>query len=448
MKKRKVDFLIRYEHKVRDLESIMLLKIELEQRGYSVAFICNYEYNPQIRYQPKVLISPAIYNDDNLIGDIKNYGMLKKIANLLSEQLIGIKDEESTNCSHNVIGTGQKVITLCWGKQSQNRIILGGVPPKNAIIVGQLNLDLLKIPFNKTLINKKDLAVRHHLDYSKKWLLFISSFAYSELDPIQTAGYLKDIGGDDLNYMINISNNSRTEILKWFESALQKYPEIIIIYRPHPDEARKSYVLKEMEEKYTNFRVISELALKHWMNASEKIYNWYSTGLVDAIVLDKPFRLLRPCHIDDAFDYRIYKDAKKITSEHDFLADFNNFEKQTILNETLFSSYYYIPKHFTYIKICDILEDMLKTNKYDICYSLNEYAKFGFVIFKTKIFKYLKIFVPIIKMIPELNSKIIQRKHKHDIVINTLKQGYDKNVATLKDIEEVESRLKPLIYEQ
>ena len=52
MKTKKVDFLIRYEHKVRDLESIMLIRTELERRGYSVAFICNYEYNPQVRYQP------------------------------------------------------------------------------------------------------------------------------------------------------------------------------------------------------------------------------------------------------------------------------------------------------------------------------------------------------------------------------------------------------------
>ena len=40
----KVDIVIRYEHKVRELESIMLLKIEMERRGYSVAFVANYDY--------------------------------------------------------------------------------------------------------------------------------------------------------------------------------------------------------------------------------------------------------------------------------------------------------------------------------------------------------------------------------------------------------------------
>lgn len=446
MKTKKVDFLIRYEHKVRDLESIMLIRAELERRGYSVAFICNYEYNPQVRYQPKVLVSPAIYSDANLIGDFQNYGLLQKIVNLLWEQLIGIKDEESPNCSHNVVGTGQKAITLCWGEQTQNRIVASGVPSKNAIVVGQLNLDLLKEPFNKTLLSKEELAERYNLDGSKKWLLFVSSFAYSELDPIQIAGYIKDFGEEDLNYMINLSNKSRSEILKWFEIALQKYPESIIIYRPHPDEARKSQVLKDMEAKYPNFRVISELALKHWMNASDKVYNWYSTGLVDAKVLNKPIRLLRPCHIDRDFDYRIYLDAKKITTKNEFLADFVNFEKQNILDEDLFNSYYYIPKHFTYMKVCDILEDMLKTNKYDINYSLNEYIKFGSVIVKAKFIKCLKPFLPIMQMLPVLKGMVKKRLDKRDIVINTLKQGYDKNVATEQDIQEIYQRVKPIIY--
>ena len=61
MGKVKVDFLFRYEHKVRELETIMLLKLELERRGYSVAFVGNYDYKQKDNYQPKVLISPAIY---------------------------------------------------------------------------------------------------------------------------------------------------------------------------------------------------------------------------------------------------------------------------------------------------------------------------------------------------------------------------------------------------
>lgn len=448
MQTKKVDFLIRYEHKVRDLESIMLLRTELERRGYSVAFVCNYEYELKIKYHPKVLVSPAIYNDGNLFGDIKNYGIIRKIANLLWEQLIGVKDEESTSCSHNVIGTGQKAITLCWGQQTQDRIVRGGVPKKNAVIVGQLNLDLLKAPFSDTLISKENLAVRYNIDSTKKWLFFISSFAYSELDPIQKAGYLHDIGEKDLNYMIDISNNSRREILKWFEEALQMYPDRIIIYRPHPDEANKSRVLKEMEAKYPNFRVISELALKHWLNASDKVYNWYSTGLVDAKVLDKPFRMLRPYTIDRDFDYRIYLDAKKITNRQEFLDDFDSLEKLKVLNEKTFNYYYYIPKHYTYLGVCDILEDILNTNKYDIHYSLNEYVKFGKVIIKAKILSFLKPLLPLFRIIPILKGKVQERENKRNVIVETLKHGYEKNVATEADIQEIYKRIKPIVYGQ
>ena len=93
------------------------------------------------------------------------------------------------------------------------------------------------------------------------------------------------------------------------------------------------------------------------------------------------------------------------------------------------------------MKVCDILEDMLKTNKYDINYSLNEYIKFGSVIVKAKFIKCLKPFLPIMQMLPVLKGMVKKR-----FVINTLKQGYDKNVATEQDIQEIYQRVKPIIY--
>ena len=98
------------------------------------------------------------------------------------------------------------------------------------------------------------------------------------------------------------------------------------------------------------------------------------------------------------------------------------------------------------MKVCDILEDMLKTNKYDINYSLNEYIKFGSVIVKAKFIKCLKPFLPIMQMLPVLKGMVKKRLDKRDIVINTLKQGYDKNVATEQDIQEIYQRVKPIIY--
>lgn len=444
MKQKKVDFLIRYEHKVRELETIMLIRTELERRGYSVAFEANYDYKNIELYDPKVLVIPSLYNDANIKGDIAKYGLKKKIANLLWEQLIGQRDEDSPNCSHNVTGLGQKAITFCWGQQTKDRIVKGGVPESNAKVVGQLNTDLLRPPFSNSLTTKKELAQRYNLDCNKKWVFFISSFAYSELDDLQINLFLNEYGQENLDYMVNLSNESRAIILKWFEKVLIQNPDDIIIYRPHPCEARKSQVLKDMEAKYSNFRVISELALKHWLNASDKIYNWFSTGLIDAVVLNKPFRLLRPIKIRKEDDYKIYYQAKQITSEEQFLLDYKNLDCQKILDDDFFGSYYYIPKSFVYKNVCDVLQDMIETNKYDIHYSWDEFCKFGKLRIKRKIIDFLYPLKPLYTRLPYFKKRQEIYAKLKDVLI----QGYEKNVATQEDIDEIYSRIKPIIYGQ
>ena len=441
--KKKVDFLIRYEHKVRELESIMLIKCELERRGYSVDFIGNYDYKSSIEYQPKVLISPAIYNDTNLIGDFQKYGPIKKIANLLWEQVVGFEEEEDINGPHNVFGIGQRAVTFCWGRQTQDRLVKAGVPFKNAPIVGMLNTDYLRGSLKSTLLSKEVLAKKYKLDKSKKWFFFISSFAYCELDAVQSNLIARDYGQTYLDDMTNISVKSRNMILDWFKKALQLHPEIIIIYRPHPDEAKKSTILHEMELQYPNFRVISDEALKHWIVSSDKIYNWYSTGIIDSFILNKPFSLLRPIKLSEKYDYRYYYyDCKYISDEHKFLNSYLNLDIDMPINESLFNYYYYIPNKYVYLSVCDILEKMLVSTEYDIHYSWKERFKIYALYTRPYITKMLKpILYPVL-----LKLGLLSKKHEQNKIFSSvLKAGFEKNVATQKDIKEISERITPLI---
>ena len=59
-----LDFLILYEHVVREYESLLLLKLELERRGYSVE-IRQLLDRKKLRYftykKPRVLVSSNMY---------------------------------------------------------------------------------------------------------------------------------------------------------------------------------------------------------------------------------------------------------------------------------------------------------------------------------------------------------------------------------------------------
>lgn len=444
--KKKVDFVFRYEHKVREIESLMLLRLELERRGYTVDFVGNYEYDRRDFSQPRVFIAPAVYTDGELQGDLLRYGMLKKIANLQWEQLIGVKEEEDPQGFHNIVGLGQRIVTFCWGQRSHDRFVNTGVSKNRVPVVGQINTDLLRLPFNKLLMTKLQLGVKYHIDSQKKWYLFVSSFAYCEMDKFQAKLAKEELGVDGFNEFTRVSYESRDAILDWFEKKLVEIPNTIIIYRPHPDETERCQRLKDMATKYSNFRVIPSEAMKHWVNASDKIYNWYSTGVVDVIVMGKPLRMLRPVHIAEHLDYRLMIDAHSITNQNDFDEDFEDMTMKEVIDKQMFESYYHLSSMPVYKSICDILEEMLTTKKYDIEYSIAERFKWIMLLVGKHIKHFFKIVI-LRYLPPRFYSQSIKKKIKDsEELMQMLKDGYEKNVASQKELEKFSKLYKPIIY--
>ncbi len=442
MKKQKVDVVIRYEHKVRELESIMLIKLEMERRGYTVAFTANYDYKDKRHIEPKVIVSPAIYSDNQLLTDLFRYGLKRKYVNLLWEQLMGIKEEEDPNGYHNVYGTAQRIVTLCWGNNTKRRLVAAGMDEKFAKVVGQLNTDLLHGNLSKNLCTKHELSAKYGIDNNKRWNLFISSFSYCSLDNNQRETIIRIRGEKYLKEFAMISEQSREQILKWFEQILLKYPDDILIYRPHPDEAKKSQKLKDMERSYPNFRVITDLSIKQWANACDKVYNWYSSGIIDAYILKKPIRLLRPLVIPKEYDYRLLYKANQIKTLEDFLEDYPSLDINGGLDDEVVSDYYHIPDRYVYLDVCDLLEEMLKSNKYDIYLTVKEYMHFVPLILRRRIIDFFDFLEPVVRKL-HLFRGVISRR---DQLKRDLDAGFEKNVATNKEIEELSSLLKPFVY--
>ena len=444
MRKKPVDIVIRYEHKVRELESIMLIKIEMERRGYSVAFTANYDYKNKAQYEPRVIVSPAIYNDEQFLGDITQYGLNKKIANLLWEQVMGIAEEESPTGAHNVYGTGQKAITFCWGKKSHHRLVAAGMSKENAKVVGQINTDLLRNPFTKLLATKEQLGAQYGVNPNVRWNLFISSFAYCELDEIQKDLIKKVYGDKYFEEFTDLSIKSRKALFSWFEAILEKYPDDVLIYRPHPDEMAKSIELKTLADRFPNFYVIADLSLKHWCHAADKVYNWYSTGMIDAVVLNKPCRILRPYFISDKYDYRLFYTADHIKKLDDFLEDYVSLDTTCGLDSKMVADYYHLPERFVYQDICDLLEEMLESNKYDIHYTKDEKKRFRKAYCRAEISRRLSHIKPLLSRVGLFKERFARKEARHKV----LDEGFAKNVATEEELQQLYNLLKPIVYGQ
>ena len=129
-----VDFIFFYEHKQRELESVVLLKTELERRGYTVALYGAYEKNrlevlPLKKLKPKVAVLSALYTPSVLsYFSTSLIGFNRKIANLQWEQILFHCEEINPECKQNVFGFVQNAMHFCWGEKSRKRIVDNGVP--------------------------------------------------------------------------------------------------------------------------------------------------------------------------------------------------------------------------------------------------------------------------------------------------------------------------------
>ena len=171
--------------------------------------------------------------------------------------------------------------------------------------------------------------------------------------------------GANLKSFPKIHTGSRDKILDWFKKILEKDSENIFIYRPHPDELEFDSVLK-LEKQYPHFRVIRHSAVKEWIEVSDNIYSWYSTSVVEAHFLDKPYAILRPIKLPDSFDSVLLKHAKFITKYDEFEKDYfkDDLERSTAIDDFHINQYYQIDKaRPAYMKYCDFLEDAYSSKK-------------------------------------------------------------------------------------
>lgn len=432
-----VDFLFIYESKVRELENICLLKYELERRGYSVAvmntwYLIDKKFK---RYNSKVVISHAMTND-GVFEFLKYYaGDIKKLVNMQCEQ-IGTNEDSTGNSRFVYTGIAKKCVHIAWGKISFDRLLNQCLIPKDNIkLTGQIALDFCRPEFDNYYMKKDDLLSEFNLFKYDKVNLFISSFAYVNLPE----NLYNQSNINNKKEFAEISVESQDIIMEWIEKLLSKYPNQLLIYRPHPAEANNEK-LKSMENKYGNFRVISKYSVKQWIRIVDKIYTWYSTAIVEVYASGKNCSILRPIDIPYKFDVEIYKDAEFLTSYEEFEASLTN-ENAFPLNIDILKKYYYIDNNeAACIKICNALEDVYMNNNYVI---VDDRVKK-----KNNIKQVIKGKIGILIAVLLKKSGIKNRKVKSFVdkniagVDNYTKELQIKNYAPEEEIVDIENKIE------
>lgn len=370
---KEIDFLIIYEHKNREFESIALLKHELVKRGYTVEFFGFNEYHNKKKRKRlfnnvKIAVMPSLYKDENILTFVYGVaGKVKNIVNLRWEQLFSNATEKNLDYYVYPKENAKKAYHCCWGQKPFEMLCKAGVDKEKLFITGPIQMDFLREDLKNIYKKKDELFEEYKIDKYKKCLLFISSFSMSTMNKWALNYFYSQYGEDEkeqIKRFIDVETKSRIIITKWLIELAKKI-DCTVIYRPHPAECNTD-TLEEIKNK--NILVIDEKNIKQWLLTCDQVYTWYSTSVSEAFVAGVPCAVLRPIEINYDDDIAIYDDFPFITDFRQFCDYYENNKKYIdtlFVKNNRFSEYYNIdPDEPSYIRTADALVQALNDNYY------------------------------------------------------------------------------------
>lgn len=355
-----LDFLILYEHTVREYESDLLLKLELERRGYQVEIrqLLDPKYRRLFgRDKPEVLVASCMYDNEAINSHVyNNIGRCDKIVNLHWEQMLSDTQEEGD--WFNMNGNAKRCIQTCWGKRTAARLQAHGMDPKNTPVTGAVMMDFLRPEFKGYFKDKAALCREFGLDPDKKLHLYISSFGYASMSAEEVAE-LSRMAGTDFTGFAATNRISMDQTLRWFDAYLGDHPEVELVYRRHPSEWN-SPALEELTRKRPNFHVIFADSVKQWIVAADSISIWMSTAIAEVYMAGKSCHILRPVPIEHKYDPVIYKGARYVTSYEEFCTAMAQSDPPFPIRREVIEGYFDPSPRPAYLRMADLLEQVYR----------------------------------------------------------------------------------------
>lgn len=435
-----MDVLILYERKQRELENSILFQIEIEKRGFTCEVVQFYEaskFNVCNINPPRIILVPHLYNTQSVYRNLGRFGRARHIINMQYEQVLSEKWELLG--AHTPKGEAKNSTHICWGPAVVNRLIEGGVPKNNIRVVGPLHLDLLRKEFRENNSIKRELANAYNLDEKKRWMLFISSFTYADIEKSRLK-LNENAAGVSLSDFPAVHTQSRNELLRWFGGILKKDKETIFIYRPHPDEISLESVYF-LEKKFNNFVVIKSRAVKDWISASSILYTWYSTSIVEAHFLGKTYSILRPFELPSSFDSVLLKHGKFIKNYDDFEIDFFQDDENRIksIEEVHIKQFYLIDEFMPSFELMgDLVEEKFRDQS-DLSTRPKDSLKYWTAKIKSLCIYPVYAFFRLSIHVPNF------LKFKNKGIFSIIKTEMINQIATAAEKDNIKMRLKKII---
>ncbi len=364
-----LDFLFIYEHKVRELENLCLIKYELDKRGYKtkIIFINDAEnaLSPKPLYHTKVLCMMSCYCNRTLRWHVKDFIKFDKIIDMQWENIVYPKDENREGAFKNYTEIGKDVVRVSWGKQNQKRLLEAAhMDPKKVKLTGHVGMDFLRYPLSRYYTSKKELFEKYQIPQDKKVVLFASPYYGDAL----SQAYIDDMCmrfGENWREYYKFMCDSQHIVLDWMEKICKEDKNIYMIFRPHP--GHPSLMAGQLEKAYDNFRIIDGESVKQWIIACDKIYTGNSSVVVEAFFAKKMCQLLFPLPTTPGFELKLISDSDKMTTFEEFERSVYAEKEDFPTPEESIEEIYLIDwEKPNYIRFADMAEEVLSNDYYKL----------------------------------------------------------------------------------
>lgn len=363
------DFLLMYEHKVRELDNLCLLKYELDKRGYrtKILYANNFDLIEArtVMYRTKVLVIGYCYTSSS-IRDYASYRIkFDKVINLQWEQVTTNEQEKDSGSFRNLSGLAKEIVHISWGEKNQKRLIeKAGVAPQNVKVTGNITMDLLRPEFRGFYFPREEICRRYDLPEEKKLCLFIAGFKYVEVSAEAKRATIARFGAGRRHYL-EVAEKEQLTILQWFRQFLEENKDCVIVYRPHPGDP--SPRAEKLAQEYENFRVISELSVKQWIAVSDLVYAWNSTAILEAFFAGKNPIYLCPYPIPEDQDHPLLMEMNKVEDYETFRKTVSGEVLDIGLTKEMVNPFYLVDeKRASYLKIVDAFEEVYRDDIYTL----------------------------------------------------------------------------------
>lgn len=257
-----IDVLISVDHKMRDLPSLVLIAKELKNYNLKIDYCRNNVIRYEINYlRPKLVVIPHLLSKKNRLffQKLSNKGLL--IIIYPTEGIPTLKSYIPTAIGKNLdLSFVQK--HLLWNEETAKVLSSGKFVKSNNIIVnGTARFDFYYPSNNFTLESRRDFFNSIDLDQFKKTISVFTNFTQAQFYKYNKDFFLKD--SKDLGYgkfykdnYKSLENITKSEYLtrdlftKAIINLIKNFPNINIIFKPHPSE-NHIYYFEKIDELLT-----------------------------------------------------------------------------------------------------------------------------------------------------------------------------------------------------